>query len=120
MALRDAIGSLTGNGPFTVTRRGAGAYVDGYWIEDEGTTSETIIASVQPIDGETLKDLPAGQRTDEVRVVYTRFRLRTRTPTQEPDILTVEGKPWEVIRSEYWEAFGEAHVRAYIARKDLP
>jgi len=77
-------------------------------------------ASVQPVDGATLQDLPEGQRTDELRLIFTTTALKARTPTTEPDVVTIDGEPWIIIRAKRWRAFGGAHTEAYAARTEAP
>lgn len=121
MSLLDSITAfLTPGSPYTVTRKAAGAYSTGYYAPG-ATTTFAIAASVQPVTGRDLRSLPEGQHAEESRVIYTATELRTRTPTTEPDVITIDGDPWEVTRVERWE-FGTdtTHYRAYASRQVIP
>lgn len=78
-----------------------------------------ITASIQPVDGEELVEKLGNQRMDEVRIVFTETRLRGRTSTQAPDEVEIDGERWIVIKAQWWEAFGGAHSRAFIARTEV-
>ncbi len=121
MSLRDAIASLAQGGPYTVTRTATGTREKGHYTPGSETTFD-IVASVQPTDGAELHDLAEGQRTDEVRVIYTVTELRTRTPAGEPDRIELEGSedPWIVIKVQRFDAFGGTHYRAWAARVEHP
>src|SRR5690606_5003111 len=84
------------------------------------STTFSIVASVQPATGRDLRDLPEGQRGDEVRVIYTISELRTRSPAGEPDAVTLDGEPWTVINVKRWESFGEVHFVAMACRAPDP
>ncbi len=126
MALRGAIASLTQGGPYTVTRRAAGSYVDGHYVAATGTTSFTAAGSLQPlpdgsapVGGRQLMDLPEGQRGDDVRVLYTLVALHSRE-VGDPDIITIDGENYVVIRVERFDAFGDTHYRCYLSRVVRP
>jgi hypothetical protein len=110
-----AIASLS-TGTYTVTRRAVGAYSDGRWTPG-GTSSFSIIASIQPVSGRLLLALPENERTEEQRVVYTITELRTRIGAADPDVVTIDGDAWEVSRVDRWQAFGAVHYRAFVARQ---
>lgn len=71
-----------------------------------------IDASIQPITGRELEQLPEGQRSSEVRLVLTRSEMRTRLPGNAPDVITYQGETWTVFRVERWPT----HYRAWITR----
>ncbi len=119
MSMRGAIASLAQGGPFTVTRTEAGEREKGRYTPGDDDTF-TIVASVQPVGGRELRDLPEGQRADETRVIYTLTELRTRQGETEPDVITLDGQPWTVIRVERFDSFGETHYRAYASRTERP
>lgn len=116
MALVDVIASFATPGPYTVTRTTASTYLNGRLVA--GTTSQfTITASVQPVSGRDLKALPEARHGEEVRVVYTTTALNTLIPTHAADVVTLDSEPWEVFRVERWQAFGNTHYRAFVARR---
>lgn len=83
---------------FTFKRLSGGAYVNGKWIK--GTPTDIIIkASLQPLTGEELKQLPEGRRTDQTYKMYSSIKLRT-VKTDNPDYTTIDGNKFEVIEIE--------------------
>lgn len=103
MGLADVIDAFPtsdgeGDGVYLVTRRAKGTYTNGRFSGPGTSTTIRITASVQPVDGKDLVVIPDGQRTDESRKVYTATQLLTRTPTTEPDLITIGGEPWAVFR----------------------
>lgn len=83
-------------------------------------TALTVAGSLQPVTGRELQDLPEAQRGDDVRVLYTLTRLYTREPGFEPDVLTIDGESYTVIKVERFDAFGDTHYRVYLARTVRP
>lgn len=118
MSATDAIGSLA-TGSYTVTRHAAGTRVQGRSVPGAVSTF-SIIASVQPVTGRQLQDLPEGQRGTETIAIYTRTELKTRSADSEPDLVDNEGVPFEVVRVERWRAFSDVHYRAYAMRTERP
>jgi hypothetical protein len=123
MALIDVIFSLQTPGPYTVTRTAAGAYTNGRY--DAGSESTfTIIASIQPLglaaSGRVLTELPEGQNGDEVRILYTITELLTRSPGQEPDVVTLDGEDYYVVQTARWQAFGNEHWEVLVSRTVVP
>lgn len=120
MALRGAIASLTQGGPYSLTRRAAGTYVNGNYVPAVGTTTVTVAGSLQPVTGRELRDLSEAQRGDEIRVLYTLTKIYTREPGFDPDTISIGGEAWTCIKVEQFDAFGETHYRAYFARSARP
>ena len=120
MALRGAIASLTQGGPYTVTRVTDGGYdADGIAIAGS-SSSFSAAGSLQPVTGRELRDFPEGQRGDEIRVLYTLTECRTRVGTHAPDVITIDGEPWTVVKVEKFDAFGDTHHRVYVSRTSKP
>jgi hypothetical protein len=126
MGLRGAIASLA-TGTYTVQRREAGSYTLGRYTPGALSTF-SIVASVQPVSGRELKDLPEGQHGDELRLVLTTTELRTRFPGQpdaseygvpgnDPDHIILDGEPWRIVHVERWQSFGEVHYECFVARE---
>lgn len=116
--LRGVIASL-GEQQYTVTRSQAGSYVAGRHMPGSSATI-WIRAAVQPASGRMLQSLPEGQRGNETVLVFTETPLKTRTPTTEPDRLSIAGEFWVCVRVEPWVGFGGAHSRAYFQREAQP
>jgi hypothetical protein len=106
-------------GTYTVTRTAADTYTNG--VKVAGATSNvSIVASVQPLSGRDLQVLPEGQRADETLVLYTATQLFTRTPSQAPDSISIDGSTYEVFKVETWNYIGEIHYRAFVSRRGRP
>lgn len=119
MSLRDAITSLKTGATYQVTRKAASTYVDGKAVAGASTTFE-IVASIQPVSGREILQFAESERTREMRAVYTETELFTRSSTNEPDKVSINGETFEVMRVEFWEAFGGVHSRAFVARVHSP
>lgn len=115
MTLRGAIASLS-TGTYTVTRRAPDTRVQGRTVEGSESTF-SIVASVQPVSGRELRDLPEGERGDETIVIYTVTEVRSGA---NPDEIEVDGSRFVIVKCERWKSFGAQHFRAYAARKDAP
>ena len=108
-------------GTYTVTRTTATtAGTTGIVVAGTASTF-TIDASIQPVmDGRALESLADLSRGAEVALVLTTTAIDPITPTQAPDVITVSGEAWTVIKAEHWNARGKTWTRAYIARKARP
>ena len=82
--------------------------------------SLSVEASVQPMSGRKLADLPEAQHADDVRNLYTMTRLFTREPGFEPDVVTYKGETWRVTQVETWEMDDETHYECQIERTAVP
>lgn len=90
--------------PFTITRKSAGSYVNGKWVEGS-TSTFTIQASVQPLRGEEIQLLPEGRRNSQAVRIYTDTQLYVKTDEQtNPDKLTAFGESYEVLSVEPWQS----------------
>lgn len=101
----------------TLIRETAGHFENGRWVE--GTESEIeITASIQPISGNELVNLPELQRTSETLKCYTTEILLTADPTTgvAADEIHYRGKRWQVQSVEPWGVPGFSHSKAIIMR----
>jgi len=99
MSLIDAFST----GTYTVSRAVESTYgLDGILVPATSSTFK-IVASIQPLSGQALRNLPQGQQGDNVRIIYTSTELKTRTDGFEPDIVTINGEPWEVSVIQRWQ-----------------
>ncbi len=65
--------------------------------------------------------LPEGRRGDETRVLYTATELRLgATGSIDPDVVTIDGEPWEVVKIDRWQHFGETHYVVVVSRDVVP
>lgn len=104
----------------TVRRPPAGAYVDGRWVE--GVPSEfSILASVQPANGEDLQALPEGRRKDAVYKLYTDTVLLSASPEakRNPDRVVLFGEEFEVRNCQPWQNNVIPHFKVIVSRENI-
>ena len=117
MSRASTISRLRSGTTYTVTRRGQGSYDNnGIYTAAGSPSTFSIIASIQPVTGRALEQLPEAYHTDEVRQVFTSTELFAGTPTNAPDELSVDGVTWYVFQVAKWDAHGELHYEAMISR----
>lgn len=91
---------------YTVTRTGVAAYdVHGDPVAGSSSTF-SIRACVQPVSGRDLQRVPEGLRTQELIALFTPTELRTKTGTNEPDTVAVNGVTYQVQQVERWAELG--------------
>jgi hypothetical protein len=103
--LSGAIRNLA-SGTYVVTRRAAGAYGADGRLDVAASTTLQIRAVAHPASGATLERLPEGKRTSDTMSVFTETELRTASPTQAPDKITIDGADYEVQTVERWSVLG--------------
>lgn len=122
MSLNGVIGVFATN-TYTVTRTATGTLSQGRYT-DGATSTLTIEASVQPVSGRDLQALAEGEHSNEVKIVYTTTPLFTRTPTQSPDRIAIDGEAYEVFQVHKWQHFGiatnEDHYQVMVSRLVTP
>lgn len=93
----------TSAGTYDVTRQASKGFTRGVANPTTNSTFQ-ITASVQPATGQDLLRLPEGRRTNETRVLFTTTQLFTgdQGQTDEADLVTIEGDPWEIQHVETW------------------
>jgi hypothetical protein len=106
---------------YTITRAGAGTYTDGRFVP-AATSTITIEGSVQPAGARQLELLPEGQRAGDLYTLYTTTELFTRGPGSTPDIVTLEGTAWVVIRVDRWDGLHAVnpHYECIISKQVNP
>lgn len=119
MALNGVIASFA-TGTYAVARETSQSYDANGRLINGTASSFNITASVQPVSGRDLKNLPEAQHGEEMLVVYTTTELRTRTPTTAPDIVTIRGEPWAVVKVNWWDHWGDTHYVVYVSRVVVP
>ncbi len=83
-------------------------------------TSFLIEASIQPLTGRQLMDLPEGKRGDETCWLFSSTELRSVDPETLSDRVIYRGESWVVTKTEQWEGRGGVHWRCVIARRPTP
>lgn len=104
-------------GTYTVTRTVAGTYDANGRLVAGSSSTFPIDASITPVDGRTLQNLPEAQHGEEVQALLTTTALIARQPGNAGDRVEISSESWEVIRSQSWSARGKTFTQAYIARK---
>lgn len=117
MSLSDVI-AIWGTGSYTVTRFTPGPIVDGVQGAPTPTTISNFAASVQPVDGATLEDMPEGQRVEESRVIWSVGQLLPRTKTNEPDQILIDGDNYRITKVSYFGIL-DSFYRSYAERLDV-
>jgi hypothetical protein len=130
MSLVDSIDDLITHGDgaenpaITVTRRGIGTLDAGVYIPNPNPTTFLIDACVQPafnlnrvVGGADLKATFEGQSITDVRQLFTRTELKTRTPETDPDVLTLFGADWTVARVERWDGDDDFYFHVVITKQ---
>lgn len=100
-------------GDYTVTRRGPSTFTAGR-KNTVAPSSLTVPGMVHPVEGAAVERLGAGLRGKEVQYIFTAVELRS-TEGGEPDVLTIDGAPWQVAKCERWKDLGNFY-RSLIVR----
>jgi spermidine synthase len=101
-------------GTYAVTRTARGVLALGRYTAGAVTTVQ-IVADVQHVSGDMLRDLPEGVRTEEVRIVYTTTQLYAQDTTHDPDVIAIDGDTWRVFRVDRFRVFAN-RFRALVQR----
>lgn len=103
---------------YTVTRYGAGSYVNGLYVSGSTTTFSAVI-SIQPLKGSELLNLTEAQRTRRWVKGYSDVQLLTarQSPNERADEIPYDGKIFQVQGSEVW--VGDlSHWKVLLAEKN--
>jgi hypothetical protein len=101
----------------TVTRKGAGAYVNGVFVAG-ATSSLALTAAVQPLNGREFEALPTGERTTETLKMYSVDEI---LPPKDDanivgDVVSFDGKTYRVKSVERWVDSGLPFYKSILAR----
>ena len=107
---------------YIVTRTPQGTYgTDGVYVAGGAPSQITIDACVQPHSGIGFKAGTDGRRVSSVVTVDTATLLQVESPTTEPDVITIRGEPYRVLRVDGPQTLnGVSTYRAYAARQAIP
>jgi len=99
--------------------RGHEGYDDGNgnWVgANDSTNRIKAKGSIQPVTGDDLSKLPEAFKNVEALKVYTKSCVRTvdDSENQEPDILLIDGKRFQVDVVEKWRQLSTNHYKAYV------
>lgn len=113
---------LNGQVKVVVTRKVGGEYVNGIWVKPNPTTL-TITANIQPVIKSTeVSLLPEGDRSKEVVKLYTTTQLFQRREGSSPiegDLISWNGKTFEVVKVVNFQMGILDHYRAVCVRKEI-
>jgi hypothetical protein len=101
------------------TTRATGALIGGLWVDGSPVTFN-LGASIQDIDGATLRDLPEGQSAQDSIVIFTTTELRIRTATTAPDVITYNGAQFRVTAVASFGIISGGHYRAFAEKVTVP
>lgn len=104
-------------GDYTVTRRAAPSFSAGEAVAGSTSTFTTGDASLQPASAQTLKVLPEGVHAEGVADLWTTTELRA---VPVPDVVTIGGEAWRVIRVQTHTGMGGTHYVVGLARGATP
>ena len=106
-----------GGSTYVITRRGPVTYVNGLPVRPAPTTF-SVVASVQPLNGQDLIRAPEGLRRSDARKAYLYITDQVRTVLangNEADLMTVDGVVYEIYHVDPYNAFSPLpHQRAYL------
>jgi len=95
-----------------VVRRKTGHYVNGHWVQD--TTSDTnTTGSIQPADKDAVEKLPEGDRSKRSISVWGEFAFLL------DDLILVDGRTYEVHYIEDFTGSGVALLHREIIAVEL-
>jgi hypothetical protein len=102
-----------------LTRRLKGTYSNGVYAPG-AQTSTTIRASVQPTSPDDLLSLPEGRRTTASYKLYTNNLIQEQTSTHDPDVVTLFGEKYEVVKIFNWQNNLISHTKAIAVKLENP
>jgi hypothetical protein len=106
-------------GEYTITRRAAPTWTDGIKVDGAVTTIADVPMSVQPVK-RSMRAPAEGQHTEVTHIAYSQAELIPRSPAYAGDLVSHNGESFLVIGSKRWEAFGDVHWVADLARQVTP
>lgn len=100
-----------------VTRFSTGSYVNGTLVQGTPITGVAALASVQPITGDEIAEVPEGDREREIKKIYSADELFPEGPgPRQADLLALDGFSWLVLTAAKWPQYW----KCMIARVDQP
>jgi hypothetical protein len=93
-------------GDYTVTRWESTTLVNGRVTGQVTTDLPPMPGMVHPTDGSEVRRLPEGLRGREVKVIFTAAALRGMEEAAVPDMISIDGFPFQVWKCERWKELG--------------
>lgn len=99
--------SIFKTGTYTVTRSDTASYTSDGRLQPAAETTFTISASVQAAPARVLDESqPAGLQSSASFAVFTTTELRTTDAGQLPDVITIDGRDFQVTTVVDWATLG--------------
>lgn len=93
----------------------SGEYQDGVWVE--GGKNELFKSySVQPTASQELELLPEGRNAEGSFTLFGDFPLKVSGADTNPDIVEIDGEPYEVLRVDIWQNQIRPHYRVIVSK----
>jgi hypothetical protein len=105
---------------YSVTRQaGAGAWVQGRWVDASSPSVVTVRASVQRLTAKETELLPEAYRTRESYRVYTESELFTvdNVGSKNCDFISIDGKNYDIVSREKWTQL-HPHYKCIAVRRE--
>jgi hypothetical protein len=110
MSLFDLSGTVLAfaTGTYDVARADPGTYdVNGLVVDDPTVDTVAVPAMIVPlVGGKQLERLPEGLRSRDAIEVFTAVALQASAPEQRPDVITFNGRAYQVDVVDDWTAAG--------------
>lgn len=110
MSLFDLSDAVLGfaTGTYDVARANPGTYdVNGLVVNDPAPTTVQVQAMIVPLVGsKQLQRLPEGLRSRDAIEVFSVDALQVSAPEQRPDVITYNGRQYQVDVVDDWTAAG--------------
>lgn len=121
MSVHDAIGELASHVNLPAVRRAENPRIAGREAPTTDTPYTIPLASVQAPTGRDLQRGREGRSAEDLRVVYAQIEIKVGGPGTgfKPDLVTIDGGPYEVEHVEHWQGFADdpgEHWRAVCRR----
>lgn len=108
--------------PVKLKRSTAGTYVRGRLVPGQETVTDIMVSKPQSLRGNQVLLLPENRRTEESYTVYTDVILRANDESSNKlpcDVITYNGKDFEVHNVKNWLDTDIPHIEAVIIRKEI-
>jgi hypothetical protein len=105
--------SLINYEKITIKRREVGKYINGFFVKGE-ETSFTAYASIQPLTGSEMQQLPEGDKLKDWQRIYCKTEILNNDVVE-----TASGIEYEIRRIEGWRHLsmgGLMHTKGYMTR----
>jgi len=99
--------------PVTVYRAGVGSWSAGFYDPGDAD-SETVYASIQPLDPVETQALSEGRRITAAYILYSDTKLLVGAVGVQPDCVVIDNEHFEVFSSERWQNTPLRHYKMIV------